>query len=238
MEPRKAAQNRGDSPPMILIMRGELLDDTKDGYLRAICSDSNSREQLWIEGSQLTNEIFPLLLKFGNGGIAIPGCVRVSFGPQTDIDRLKNRPILREDAAETQTIEICVAIQRVPQMLKKMRLVVLGLTQQRFAWEACEGAMEKDRHFGQLTKQTQVEVLLHGELRFRGLTFDVRGRRKWAKPACGCPLDGGVRAPAVKCYQRTGPPSELALIEPTELRDKLAATHQPMTAATGNARTH
>jgi hypothetical protein len=30
-------------------------------------------------------------------------------------------------------------------------------------------------------------------LRGRGLTFDVRGSRKWAKPACGCPLDGGVR---------------------------------------------
>jgi hypothetical protein len=27
----------------------------------------------------------------------------------------------------------------------------------------------------------------------RGLTFDVRGGRKWAKPACGRPLDGGVR---------------------------------------------
>src|SRR5437870_11971919 len=25
------------------------------------------------------------------------------------------------------------------------------------------------------------------------LTFDVRGGRKWAKPACGRPLDGGVR---------------------------------------------
>jgi hypothetical protein len=26
-----------------------------------------------------------------------------------------------------------------------------------------------------------------------GLTFDVRGDRKWAQPACGRPLDGGVR---------------------------------------------
>src|SRR4051812_47160300 len=28
---------------------------------------------------------------------------------------------------------------------------------------------------------------------FRGLTFDMRGGRKWAKPACGRPLDGRVR---------------------------------------------
>jgi hypothetical protein len=27
----------------------------------------------------------------------------------------------------------------------------------------------------------------------RGLTFDMRGGRKWAKPACGRPLDGRVR---------------------------------------------
>jgi hypothetical protein len=27
----------------------------------------------------------------------------------------------------------------------------------------------------------------------RRLTFDVRGGHKWAKPACGRPLDGGVR---------------------------------------------
>ncbi len=26
-----------------------------------------------------------------------------------------------------------------------------------------------------------------------GLTFDMRGGRKWAKPACGRPLDGRVR---------------------------------------------
>ena len=29
---------------------------------------------------------------------------------------------------------------------------------------------------------------------FMCITFDVRGGRKWAKPACGRPLDGGVRA--------------------------------------------
>ena len=29
---------------------------------------------------------------------------------------------------------------------------------------------------------------------FGGLTFDMRGGRKWAKPACGRPLDGRVRA--------------------------------------------
>ena len=28
---------------------------------------------------------------------------------------------------------------------------------------------------------------------FGGLTFDMRGGRKWAKPACGRPLDGRVR---------------------------------------------
>jgi hypothetical protein len=28
----------------------------------------------------------------------------------------------------------------------------------------------------------------------RGLTFDMRGGRKWAKPACGRPLDGRVGA--------------------------------------------
>ena len=27
----------------------------------------------------------------------------------------------------------------------------------------------------------------------RRLTFDMRGGRKWAKPACGRPLDGRVR---------------------------------------------
>src|SRR5207247_7146948 len=27
----------------------------------------------------------------------------------------------------------------------------------------------------------------------RGLSFDMRGGRKWAKPACGRPLDGRVR---------------------------------------------
>ena len=26
-----------------------------------------------------------------------------------------------------------------------------------------------------------------------GLTLDMSGRRRWAKPACGCPLDGRVR---------------------------------------------
>jgi len=27
----------------------------------------------------------------------------------------------------------------------------------------------------------------------RGLTFDMSGSRKWAKPACDCPFDGRVR---------------------------------------------
>ena len=31
-------------------------------------------------------------------------------------------------------------------------------------------------------------------LAFSALTFDMRGGRKWAKPACGRPLDGRVRA--------------------------------------------
>jgi len=33
----------------------------------------------------------------------------------------------------------------------------------------------------------------HGGCVLRGLTFDMRGGRKWAKPACGRPLDGRVR---------------------------------------------
>lgn len=171
MEPRKAAQNCSDSPPVILVVSGELFDDTKDGYLGAIGSDSNASEQLRIEGPQLTNEICSLLFEFGNGNIPISGCVSVSLGPQTDIYWFKSGPILGKDAPDAQTIEIRVAIQCVPQMLKKMRLVVLGLTQQRFAWEACERATQEDGHFGQLTKQTRVEVLLHRKSLFRALTY-------------------------------------------------------------------
>src|SRR6266480_5401078 len=33
----------------------------------------------------------------------------------------------------------------------------------------------------------------HHALRIGGLTFDMRGGRKWAKPACGRALDGRVR---------------------------------------------
>jgi len=36
-------------------------------------------------------------------------------------------------------------------------------------------------------------VNLSAGSRGRGLTFDMRGGRKWAKPACGRPLDGRVR---------------------------------------------
>ena len=35
--------------------------------------------------------------------------------------------------------------------------------------------------------------MLEGECFLRGLTFDMRGGRKRAKPACGRPLDGRVR---------------------------------------------
>jgi len=37
----------------------------------------------------------------------------------------------------------------------------------------------------------------HSTLRrrcMRGLTFDMSGSHKWAKPACDCPFDGRVRA--------------------------------------------
>ena len=43
------------------------------------------------------------------------------------------------------------------------------------------------------------EFVHHGVVQFVagrllcGLTFDMRGGRKWAKPACGRPLDGRVR---------------------------------------------
>ena len=37
-----------------------------------------------------------------------------------------------------------------------------------------------------------------------GLTFDMRGGRKWAKPACGRPLDGGVRPTSLTREFRQG----------------------------------
>ena len=45
------------------------------------------------------------------------------------------------------------------------------------------------------TKRSENEVMTFDELvRFhRDLTFDMSGSRKLAKPAGGCPLDGGVR---------------------------------------------
>jgi hypothetical protein len=161
MEPCEAAKNRSDSPAVILVVRGELLDDTENGYLRAIGSDPDSGDQLRAEGSQLANERCSRLFEFRYGGITVSGCVGVGLWPQADIDRFKNRPVLAEDASDAQTVEIGVAIQRVPQMLEKVRLVVLGLAQQRFAREAGEGATQEYGHLGQLTKQTRVEVVLH-----------------------------------------------------------------------------
>ena len=48
--------------------------------------------------------------------------------------------------------------------------------------------------------------MLEGGCFLRGLTFDMRGGRKWAKPACGRPLDGRVRrhvAPQVVVHARS-----------------------------------
>src|SRR6267143_4044661 len=36
------------------------------------------------------------------------------------------------------------------------------------------------------------------------LTFDMSGRRRQAKPAVGCPLDGGVRLHARACLRDAG----------------------------------
>jgi len=44
---------------------------------------------------------------------------------------------------------------------------------------------------------------LEGGCFLRGLTFDMSGSRKWAKPACDCPFDGRVR-PAVRQKQSGG----------------------------------
>ena len=46
----------------------------------------------------------------------------------------------------------------------------------------------------------------------RALTFDMRGGRKWAKPACGRPLDGRVRPHwATKVCVRIGLPSMMTV---------------------------
>ena len=39
----------------------------------------------------------------------------------------------------------------------------------------------------------------------RGLTFDMSGSHKWAKPACDCPFDGRVRRLAEQLQLRAPP---------------------------------
>jgi len=38
-----------------------------------------------------------------------------------------------------------------------------------------------------------VDACMVSRWRMGGLTFDMSGSHKWAKPACDCPFDGRVR---------------------------------------------
>jgi len=68
---------------------------------------------------------------------------------------------------------------------------------------------------------------------FAGLTFDMSGSRKWAKPACDCPFDGRVR-PAVRQKQSGG--CLLALSGGTNQLEQRGVFHEKPQCA-GQART-
>ena len=58
------------------------------------------------------------------------------------------------------------------------------------AWSSCRAVRQADKQTRVLSKNA---VHLDFRASFCRLTFDMRGGRKWAKPACGRPLDGRVR---------------------------------------------